>query len=40
MACWANFFAEVPAEGPRQASFFAGEPEQALRWANFVAVRA
>ena len=36
-ARWANFFAEMPLEGPRWANFFAGKLLEAPRWANFVA---
>ena len=36
-ARWANFFAEMPLEGPRWANFFAGKLLEAPRRANFVA---
>ena len=31
MARWANFFAEMPLEGPRWANFFAEKPTAALK---------
>ena len=37
-ARWANFFAEMPLDGPRRANFFAEMPLEALCWATFVAV--
>ena len=37
-ARWANFFAEMPLDGPRRANFFAEMPLEALSWATFVAV--
>ena len=36
-ARWANFFAEMPLEGPRWANYFAGKLLEAPRRANFVA---
>ena len=39
-ACWANFFAEVPAEGLRWANFFADRPLEAPCWANYFADRS
>ena len=36
-ACWANFFAEEPPEGPCRASFFAEMPLEGRCWANFFA---
>ena len=37
-ARWANYFAEMPLDGPRRANFFAEMPLEALCWATFVAV--
>ena len=34
-ACWANFFAEEPPEGPCRANFFAEEPREGPCWASF-----
>ena len=36
-ACWANFFAEEPPEGPCRANFFAEMPLEGRCWANFFA---
>ena len=37
MACWANFFAEMPLEGACWASFFAEMPLEGACWASFFA---
>ena len=36
-ACWANFFAEEPLEGPYWVNFFAETRLERLCWANFFA---
>ena len=36
-ACWANFFAEEPPEGPCWASFFVEMPLEGRCWENFFA---
>lgn len=36
-ACWANYFADDPVEGPRWANFFADRPPEAPCWASYFA---